>query len=111
MKLSIIVPAYNEEETIEEAVQSALDSPLIVDDQEIDREVIVVDDASTDLTPELLRTIDDPRVKVLHHAANKGKGAAIRTALDDAEGEITIIHDADQCKPAIVAGTRPTRPA
>ena len=95
MKLTIIIPAYNEENTIAEAVQRALDAPLVIDGAEIEREVIIVDDASTDATAKIVDAIDDPRVKVLHHDVNKGKGASIRTALEQAEGEITVIHDAD----------------
>jgi dolichol-phosphate mannosyltransferase len=95
MKLTIITPAYNEEGTIEEAVRGALDAPLVVDGVEIDREVIVVDDGSTDRTRELAGAIGDRRVKVLRHDVNKGKGASIRTALEAATGEITIVHDAD----------------
>jgi dolichol-phosphate mannosyltransferase len=95
MKLTIIVPAYNEEDTIEEAVRRTLAAPLVVDGQEIDRELIIVDDGSSDATAAIAEDIADARVKVLHHSANKGKGASIRTGLDAAQGEITVIHDAD----------------
>jgi dolichol-phosphate mannosyltransferase len=95
LKLTIIVPAYNEENTIAEAVRRALDAPLVIHGAEIEREVIIVDDASTDATEKIVDAMDDARVKVLHHDVNKGKGASIRTALEQADGDITVVHDAD----------------
>ncbi len=91
-KLSIIVPAYNEEETIEEALERV----LAVDLGDVGKEVLVVDDASTDRTAEVLERFQDrPRVTVLKQRENGGKGYAIRTALAHATGDIVIIHDAD----------------
>lgn len=90
MLISVLVPAYNEEDTIEESLRRlcAVDfGPLRV-------EVIVVDDASTDRTAELVKNLGCD-LKLLKHEKNLGKGAAIRTALAQAKGEIIVIHDAD----------------
>jgi glycosyltransferase involved in cell wall biosynthesis len=89
-KLSIIVPVYNERNTVAEAVQRArsVDLPL-------DRELIVVDDGSTDGTRDLLPTLQDSKVRVVLHPANRGKTAAIRTGLAHATGDLVVIQDAD----------------
>ncbi|MDD5748056.1 MAG: glycosyltransferase family 2 protein [Actinomycetota bacterium] len=91
-KLSIIMPAYNENSTIEEAVQRSLS----VDLQGIELELIVVDDGSTDGTTRILQSLE-PRenMTILHHEKNKGKGAAVRTALPYVTGEVVVIEDAD----------------
>lgn len=89
--LSVIIPAFNERRTIEQLLKAVLNVPL-------DIEAIVVDDGSTDGTAELLRRLDfnaGNRVKILFHDRNRGKGAAIRTGLDAATGEISVIQDAD----------------
>ena len=90
MKLSILMPVYNEEERIAEAIKQALavDYPCEI-------ELVVVDDGSRDGTPEILRRMDDQRVRVITHPRNAGKGAAIKTAVDNAEGEYMVILDAD----------------
>lgn len=84
--LSVIVPAYNERETIAAAVERVLSLPLPL-------EVIVVDDASTDGTAAIVATI--PGVILLRHETNQGKGAAIRTALSRSAGAVVAIQDAD----------------
>jgi glycosyltransferase involved in cell wall biosynthesis len=90
--LSIIMPVYNERSTIEAAIEDALGADLPVDS----RELIVVDDGSTDGTRELLRDGTWPdAVRVVCHDRNRGKGAAIRTALEHATGEFAAILDAD----------------
>jgi glycosyltransferase involved in cell wall biosynthesis len=90
VKLSILMPVYNEEVH----VANALKQTLAVD-YPCDVEVIVVDDGSRDGTTEVLERIDDPRVRVVHHQRNQGKGAAIRTAAGHAEGDYLVILDAD----------------
>jgi glycosyltransferase involved in cell wall biosynthesis len=90
MKLSIVIPCYNESKTIR----------LIVDrvraSQVPDKEIIVVDDCSRDGTRELLRTEIAPLVdKVVFHEKNRGKGAALRTGFAVATGEIVLVQDAD----------------
>jgi glycosyltransferase involved in cell wall biosynthesis len=90
--LSILMPAFNERATIEDAVADALGAELPVES----REVVVVDDGSSDGTAALLRARDWPDgVKVVFHDRNRGKGAAVRTALDLATGEFAAILDAD----------------
>jgi dolichol-phosphate mannosyltransferase len=99
LRLSVIVPAYNEEDTIVEAIRRVLDAPIEIDLQgtvePIEKEVIVVDDASTDATLQRVRSIESANVIVLEHESNRGKGAAVRTALERATGDVVIIHDAD----------------
>jgi glycosyltransferase involved in cell wall biosynthesis len=88
MKLSIVMPVFNEQATVRELVNRVLDTPF-------DKEIIIVDDASTDGTQEVLRQISDKRVRVLFHERNQGKGAALRTGFAQAIGDIVLIQDAD----------------
>lgn len=90
-KLSVLVPVYNERQTILELLHRVLSVP-------IPKEVIVVDDGSTDGTREILKEQVEgqlPEVIVLYHDKNKGKGAAIRTAIAQATGDYVLIQDAD----------------
>jgi glycosyltransferase involved in cell wall biosynthesis len=87
MKLSVIIPVYNEAGTILEIIQRVKEAPF-------EKEIIVVDDSSTDGTASLLKE-NSEGIKALFHDRNKGKGAAIRTALPHINGEIAIIQDAD----------------
>ena len=90
MKLSILMPVYNEEERIADALKQALavDYPCEI-------ELVVVNDGSRDGTAEILDGADDPRLRVIHHPRNAGKGAAIKTAVDSANGDYMVILDAD----------------
>ncbi|BCB86054.1 glycosyltransferase family 2 protein [Phytohabitans suffuscus] len=90
MKLSILMPVYNEEERVADALKQALavDYPCEI-------ELVVVDDGSRDGTAEVLARSDDARVRVITHQRNAGKGAAIKTAVRNAEGEYMVILDAD----------------
>lgn len=90
MKLSVVIPVFNERKTIEEILRrvQAVDVGL-------EKEIIVVDDSSTDGTRELLQNIASPRVKVLFHEKNMGKGAALQTGFARAEGDIVLVQDAD----------------
>jgi glycosyltransferase involved in cell wall biosynthesis len=88
MKLSVLIPAYNEEATLEEAIRR-------VSEIDLDKEIIVVDDCSTDGTPEILSSLEAEDLVVLSHDRNRGKGAAIRTALAAATGDVVVIQDAD----------------
>lgn len=89
MKLSVIIPVYNEKNTIEEIVKRV----MAVD---IPKEIIIVDDGSTDGTTEILKRIaGNSEVKIFSHPKNLGKGAAIRTALEHITGDYVIIQDAD----------------
>lgn len=84
------MPIYNEEANLAEAVKQALavDYPCEV-------ELVAVDDGSTDGTADVLGRVDDPRVRVIRHARNQGKGAAVRTAARHAAGDYVVIFDAD----------------
>jgi glycosyltransferase involved in cell wall biosynthesis len=88
--LSIIVPVFNERTTLSEILRRmrAVDLPM-------DREIIVVDDGSSDGSEKVLAALEDSTVRVLHHSGNKGKGAAIRTGLGVVRGDLVLIQDAD----------------
>jgi len=95
MKISIVIPVYNEKPTIEAVLQKVLAMPL----EGMEKEVIIVDDGSTDGTVEILKRMAQENsptfLKVFFHSRNQGKGAAIATALSQISGEIVIIQDAD----------------
>lgn len=88
IKLSVIVPAFNEAETIAHVLErvAALD---------VKTEIIVVDDSSTDRTLDAISDTDVPGVRVVRHPVNQGKGAAVRTGLAEASGDVIVIQDAD----------------
>ena len=89
MKLSVVIPAFNEERTIEERVERVHSVPL-------DKELIIVDDSSTDRTPQILARLGEAdNVRVLRHERNRGKGAALRSGFAEARGDLVIIQDAD----------------
>ena len=89
MKLSIVIPVYNESETICEVVRR-------VEQVSGDKEIIIVDDNSTDGTRDLLLKYEGKKdFKVIYQPKNKGKGAALRAGFDVAKGEIIIVQDAD----------------
>jgi glycosyltransferase involved in cell wall biosynthesis len=88
-KLSIIIPAYNEKDTIEEIIKRI----KAVDLKGLEKEIIVVDDGSKDGTREILKNI--PGIKYIFHEKNLGKGGAVKTGFKNATGDILIIQDAD----------------
>jgi glycosyltransferase involved in cell wall biosynthesis len=88
--VSIVIPCYNERDTIEALIDAVLAAPVA------GKEVIVVDDASSDGTREVLISRIEPRVaKVIFHDRNRGKGAALRSGFGAATGDIVVIQDAD----------------
>lgn len=90
VKLSIIIPCYNEFNTILSLIDSVKKSPIA------NKEIIIVDDGSKDGTREILDKIkDDPGLRVIFHKINQGKGAALRTGFREATGDICIVQDAD----------------
>jgi glycosyltransferase involved in cell wall biosynthesis len=88
--LSVLVPVYNERNTVAEVVRRMRHVEL-----PIDREIIIIDDGSDDGTDKVLAAIEDSTVRVLRHTTNQGKGAAIRTALGVARGDLVVVQDAD----------------
>ncbi len=91
-RLSVLMPVYNEERTL----QAAIDRVLDVEFQSgVELEFVIVDDGSRDRTAEILDAQTDPRIHVFHQTPNQGKGAAIRRAAAEATGDYMIICDAD----------------
>jgi glycosyltransferase involved in cell wall biosynthesis len=91
MKLSIIIPVYNEEKTIIEILDRVKKEVI----PEVEKEIIVVDDGSTDTTRQKLKNIKDNDFKIIFNEKNGGKGSAVRTGIENATGDYIIIQDAD----------------
>ena len=89
-RLSIVIPVYNEAKTLNALLDQVKEVPL-----EIEKEIILVDDCSTDGTKDLIHTLDDSRIKKVFHERNQGKGAALRSGFAAATGDIVLIQDAD----------------
>src|SRR5262245_31385450 len=90
--LTVLMPVYNERETAEKAIRRVLEADMGVDR----REILIVDDGSTGGTAEILRDGSwGEEVRVVTHDVNRGKGGALQTGLQHAEGEITTVMDAD----------------
>jgi glycosyltransferase involved in cell wall biosynthesis len=89
MKLSVIIPVYNEQKTIQEIIRRVAATGLA-------DEILVVDDGSQDGSRDILTELDGKlRCRVIYHSQNKGKGAAVRTGIEQAKGEVLLIQDAD----------------
>lgn len=91
--LSVVIPAFNESATIQKIVQKVLAADIC----QLTLELIIVDDCSTDNTWSLISKIADnnPKVKVIRHSSNQGKGSSLKTGFSLATGEILLIQDAD----------------
>ena len=89
MKLSIVIPCYNERDTINEIINAVRNAPID------SKEIIIVDDGSTDGTREILKKLNSQDLNIIYHSKNKGKGAALRTGFKVATGDICIVQDAD----------------
>ena len=88
-KLSVVVPVYNERPTVAELVRRVRAVPIA-------KEILIVDDGSTDGTAEVLATLGDlPEVRLFRHPVNRGKGAALRTAFPHATGDVVLVQDSD----------------
>ena len=90
-KLSVLIPVYNEEKTIKKCVERVLVAKIL----NMNLEVIISDNNSTDSTKEILKSIKDPRIKLLFKENNEGKGANIKNALNHATGDVVLFQDAD----------------
>jgi glycosyltransferase involved in cell wall biosynthesis len=88
MRVSVVMPVFNEEKTVETIIGRVLGAPGVF-------ELVIVDDASTDSTSAALTRVTDPRVRAFRHDRNQGKGAALRTAFGKVQGDAVIIQDAD----------------
>jgi glycosyltransferase involved in cell wall biosynthesis len=89
LRLSVVIPVFNESRTLAEIIRRVRAVPIA-------KEIILVDDGSTDGTRELLAAMaDEPDLRIFYHEANRGKGAALRTGFANATGDIVIVQDAD----------------
>src|SRR3984957_12082302 len=94
MKLSILMPVYNERTVVERCITLVLAAPL---PENMERELIIIDDCSTDGTFAILERLAAafPQIRLFQHLKNSGKGAAVRTAIGQANGDFSLIQDAD----------------
>lgn len=91
MRLSIVIPVYNEKTTISQIVEKVLSVDL-----DAEKEIIIVDDGSSDGTREIIKeTVKREAIKAFYHDKNMGKGAALRTGFNEVSGDVTVIQDAD----------------
>jgi len=88
MKISVVIPVYNERKTIHQILDTVKSIPL-------PKEIVVVDDCSKDGTRDMLKEIKDGDIRIFYHEVNKGKGAALKTGFSQVTGDIIIIQDAD----------------
>ena len=94
MKLSILIPVYNERTVVERSIAQVISAPL---PEQMERELVIVDDRSTDGTWDILTRLAQtiPSIRLFRHKVNQGKGAAVRTAIQQACGDFCLIQDAD----------------
>jgi glycosyltransferase involved in cell wall biosynthesis len=88
--LTIIVPVFNERNTVGEAIRRVREAPL-----GIDKEIVIVDDGSDDGTLEIVQRLSDSTVRVFHYPDNRGKGAAVRRGIEEAKGDLIVVQDGD----------------
>jgi len=90
-KISIIIPVFNEEKTLLQLLEKVIHAPVA----NLQKEIIIINDFSTDNTKNILDNIQDKNIKILHHQKNQGKGAALQTGFKVVTGDIILIQDAD----------------
>lgn len=92
-KLSVVIPCYNEQQTLAQVVEKV----AVADTAGLEMEIVIVDDCSADDSLNIAQDLaaNDPRIKVFHHDVNQGKGAALRTGFASASGDLVIVQDAD----------------
>lgn len=90
MKLSIVIPVFNERDTIEELIRRVQNVEV-----GLEKEIIIVDDGSEDGTHQILENLNHPNIKIFFHSINQGKGASLQTGFSKAAGDIVLIQDAD----------------
>lgn len=90
-KLSVLIPVYNEKNTIKQCVESVLKADI----GDLDLEIIISDNNSYDGTKEILKSFNDERIKILYRETNNGKGANIKNALNEANGDLILFQDGD----------------
>lgn len=88
--LSIIVPVFNERNTVGEAIRRVREAPL-----GIEREIIIIDDGSQDGTSDIIKRLADSTVRLVSYPDNRGKGAAVRRGIEEARGDLIVVQDAD----------------
>ncbi len=86
--ISVVVPVYNEAKTIKQIIEK-------IQSVNIDKEIIIIDNSSTDDTHKILRGLAYDNLKIIYHSSNRGKGASCRTGIDNSNGEYIVIQDAD----------------
>lgn len=91
IKLSVIIPVYNEEKTIKKVIDKVKKTKL----KNIKKEIIIVDNFSEDGTRDILKNLNDSSLKIFYHGKNMGKGASIKTGIKNSTGDIILIQDAD----------------
>ncbi|TET34178.1 MAG: glycosyltransferase family 2 protein [Planctomycetota bacterium] len=97
-KITIVIPVFNEKDTLREILEQVEEAPLSDDDTELEREIILVNDGSWDGTKKILKEIESQNkshIKIIHHKRNQGKGAALHSGFAAATGDVIIIQDAD----------------
>ncbi len=90
MMLSIVIPVYNEKNTVKDLIRRVQEV-----DVGMDKEIIIIDDGSKDGTQEILKNLNQPNVKVVFHSKNQGKGAALHSGFAKARGDVILVQDAD----------------
>src|SRR5579885_1508506 len=94
MKVSILIPVYNERTVVERCISQVITAPL---PEDMERELVIIDDCSTDGNYDILKNLaaSFPQIRLFRHERNRGKGAAVRTAIEKASGDFCLVQDAD----------------